>query len=174
MYRCDKKKIFSQRPRSNSRSSAPTSAWHLHWVTQEVTVLFSSCMASGPWRLTTEQQQRGGCDDWLLGLLGHSSSPVRLQSPLWETLQPNASHVIVPLLWLSVCTVTLVAPRQLATPCQTQWRQLPASILVLLTAKWTEAESGWGQLRGAVQNLQHGGQKTAAHNRAVCFHSSSH
>lgn len=98
-------------------------------------------------------------------------APPWMQRPLWENLQPNMSHVIVPLLGLSVCTVTLVAPRRLATPCQTRWRQLSASILAVLTAKWTEEDVDRGQLRGAVQNLQHGPQKlhntAVVHNRAA-------
>lgn len=35
----------------------------------------------------------------------------------------------------------------------------------MLTAKWTEEDVDRGQLRGAVQNLQHGPQKL--HNTAV-------
>lgn len=52
------------------------------------------------------------------------------------------------LTWLtSLCTVTLVAPKWLATPCQTLWRQLSASILAFHAAKWTEEESDPGQLQ---------------------------
>lgn len=50
------------------------------------------------------------------------------------------SHVIVPLLGPSACTLTLVIPRRLATPCQTQACQLSASILAVLAAKWTDGE----------------------------------
>lgn len=104
--------------------------------------------------------QRGGCDDWLLGLLGRSSS-LGCKAPFGRFRSLTWVMSLFPCLGSIVCTVTLVAPRRLATPCQTHWRQLSASILALLTAKWTEEDSDRGQLRSAVQSLQHGKSKTA-------------
>lgn len=139
-------------------TSALTAVWHLDRVRPRVTLVFSCTVFLHGFRPVQSKQHNSSprCDDYLLSLLGHISTLAlgcTYTSPLWENLQPNSSHVIIPLPDLSVCTITLVAPRRLATPCQTQWRQPPASILALLIAKWTEEQSDWGPLSRVDKNM---------------------